>query len=130
MCRFERALANVLLKEDIPRVDHSREFKQRDDELQSLGAGERLFLGAWRRLKSHLSERQTWTGVVYLFLRFPTGIASFVLAVVLISVAGSLLGAPAYFWVDEGIELGVWQVDVLWEAIVLSIVGIPAVFMP
>jgi len=61
-------------------------------------------------------------------LDFPLGIGSFVMAVVLISVTGSLLGAPAYYWVDDGINLGIWQVDVLWEAIVLTLAGIPAVF--
>ena len=56
MCRFERVLANTLLKEDIPamfREDHSR---QSEGGGPSLGAEERLFIGAWRRLKSHLSS--------------------------------------------------------------------------
>ena len=34
-----------------------------------------------------------------------------------------------YYWVDEGIELGIWQVDVLWEALLLTLAGIPAVFV-
>ena len=76
-----------------------------------------------------MSDRLTWTGIFYLLLKFPTGIATFVIAVVLISVTGALLGAPAHYWVDDGIEFGIWQVDVLWEAIVLTIAGVPAVFV-
>ena len=45
------------------------------------------------------------------------------------SLRHALLGAPAYYWVDEGIDLGIWQVDVLWEAIILTLVGVPAVFV-
>ena len=71
----------------------------------------------------------TWTGIFYLLLKFPLGIASFVIAVVLISVTGSLLGAPEYYWVDEGIDVGIWQIDELWEAVILTLVGIPAVFV-
>lgn len=65
----------------------------------------------------------------YLLLRFPLGIATFVIAVVLISVTGALLGAPAYYWVDEGIDFGIWQVDKLWKAIILTLIGIAAVFV-
>ena len=86
-------------------------------------------VGARRRLKSHLSDRLTWTGMSYLLLRFPLGIATFVIAVVLISVTGALLGAPAYYWVDEGIDFGIWQVDKLWKAIILTLIGIAAVFV-
>jgi|TARA_Y100000031_G_scaffold153188_1_gene197893 hypothetical protein len=63
----------------------------------SLSGEERLFLGGWRRLKAHLSDRLTWTGMVYLFLKFPVGIATFTIAVTLMAVASSLLGAPAYY---------------------------------
>jgi hypothetical protein len=67
--------------------------------------------------------------MLYLFLKFPVGIATFTIAVTLVAVAGALLGAPAYYWVDEGIELGIWQVDALWEAIILTLVGIPTVIV-
>ena len=129
MCRFERLLVNALLKEDLPAVSREDRSRQSEGGSQRLGAEERLFIGAWRRLKSHLSDRLTWTGMFYLLLRFPMGIATFVIAVVLISVTGSLLGAPAYYWVDDGIDFGIWQVDELWEAIILTLIGIPAVFV-
>jgi len=126
ICQFERLLVNTLLKEEIPRIDRVHTSRQPES---SLGAEERLFIGAWRRLKAHLSDRLTWTGIFYLLLKGPIGTGSFVMAVVLISVTGSLLGAPAYYWVDEGIDFGIWQIDELWEAVILTIIGVPAVFV-
>ncbi len=126
MCEFERILAVSLLKEDIPRTIRGRSTVTDDKDLSSV---ERLFVGTWRRFKSHLADRLTWTGILYLFLKFPLGIASFVMAVTMISVTFALLGAPAYYWVGEGIELGIWQVDMLWEALILTLIGIPLVFV-
>ena len=39
------------------------------------------------------------------------------------------MGAPFYYWVDDGIEMGIWQVDVLWEALILALAGIAMVFI-
>ena len=126
MCEFERILAVKLLKEDIPRTISERSTVTVDESLSSV---ERLFVGAWRRLKAHLSDRLTWTGMLYLLRRFPVGIASFVVAVTLVSATVSLLGAPFYYWVGEGVGLGNWRVDVLWEALLLALAGIPTVFV-
>ena len=126
MCEFERILAVNLLKENIPRTIRANSTVTVDEHLSSV---ERLFVGAWRRLKAHLSDWLTWTGMLYLFLKFPVGIASFVVAVTLVSVTASLLGAPFYYWVGDGVELGIWQVDVLWEALLLALAGVPVVFI-
>jgi len=83
----------------------------------------------WPRLKSHLSNRMTWTGMFYLFLRFPLGIGTFVMAVTLISITFSLIGAPFYYWVDDGIDPAIWQVDVLWESLILTLAGLAMVFI-
>ena len=130
LCHLERLLAIGLLKEDIPamarRDDRS---EQLEDGRPNLGPEERLLIGAWRRLKAHLANRLTWTGMLYLFLKFPLGIASFVIVVVLIAFTGALLGAPFYYWVDDGIDMGIWQVDALWEALILTLIGIFATFI-
>ena len=124
---FDRILAVSLLKEDIPRTIRGRSIVTDDQNLSSV---ERLFLGTWRLFKSHLSDRLTWTGMLYLFIKFPLGTATFTIAVTLVTVTASLLSAPAYYWVGEGIELGsIWQVDVLWEALILTLAGIPMVFI-
>ena len=49
--------------------------------------------------------------------------------VFLVSFTVALLGAPFYFWVDDGIDMGIWQVDTLWEALILTVIGIPAAFI-
>ena len=124
LCQFERALAVMLLKEDIPPM-------AREDRSAGAGAGvsglsieERLFVSVWRRLKAHLANRLTWTGIVYLLLKFPAGIASFVVVVTLVSLTFAFVGAPLYYGVDDGIDLGVWQIDMLWEAAILSVAGV------
>ena len=130
LCQLERLLAIGLLKEDIPvmaRRDGSSE--QHEDGRSSLGPGERLFIAAWRRLKAHLADRLTWTGMLYLFLKFPLGIAS---SSSWCSWSLSPLRSwapPFYFWVDDGIDMGIWQVDTLWEALILTVIGIPAAFI-
>ena len=73
ICEFERILAVTLLKEEIPRTTRGRSTVT---DAQALSSVERFFVGAWRRLKSHLSERLTWTGMLYLLLKFPVGVAS------------------------------------------------------
>ena len=128
--QIERLLAIHLLNEDIPVIasgeDRSKRFEDGDS---GLGTEERLFIAAWRRLKSHVADRLTWTGILYLFLKFPLGIASFVVVVVLVAFTGALLGAPFYYWIDDGLDMGIWQVDLLWEAIILTLIGIPFAFI-
>lgn len=126
LCQLERLLAIGLLKEDIPAI-----ARRNDPEsgIPSLGAEERVLIGAWRRLKAHLADRLTWTGILYLFLKFQIGIASFVMVVTLTAVSFSLMGAPFYYWVDDGIDMGIWQIDTLWEALILTLIGVPAAFI-
>ncbi len=128
LSQLERILAIGLLHEDIPDIA-SREDRSKQLE-EGLGLEERVFISLWRRLKAHLSDRLTWTGIVYLFLKFPMGIASFVIVVTSVAVSVSFIGAPFYYSrIDEAIDLGFWQVDELWEALVLSLVGIVAAFV-
>ena len=65
----------------------------------------------------------TWTGIVYLFAKFPIGIASFVVTVVLLSVTFALISAPLHYWASE-INIGSWEVDTLGEAFVLLAIGV------
>ncbi len=126
MCEFERILAVALLKEDIPRTIRGRSVVTDDQNLSSV---ERLFIGTWRRFKTHLTNRLTWTGMLYLFLKFPLGIGSFVMVVVLVSFTGALLGAPLYYWVGDGIDAEIWRVDEVREALLLTIIAIPLAFI-
>ena len=139
MCEFERILAVSLLKEDIPQTIRERSTVTDDQNLSSV---ERFVVGTWRRFKSHLSDRLTWTGILYLFVKFPVGVASFTIAVTLVSSTLALLTAPILYLVGDisipawGLDnsfaemsIGRWDIDALWEALILTLIGIPLVFI-
>ena len=46
------------------------------------------------QLWTRLIDRNTWTGLIYLFVQFPIGLGMFVGLVVLSAVAGAFVGAP------------------------------------
>lgn len=104
---FERELANRLLKEEIPPIL----------QVDLLG------LTLLNKLKALLSNPVTWTGLLYLIVKFPIGVASFVLATLLLTGSGALLAAPIYYrW--SVINFGIWRVDSFGEAIILVPVGV------
>ncbi len=59
LCQFERLLTVGLLKENIPPVARKDASEQGEIRDPNLSSGERLFIGAWRRLKGHLTNRLT-----------------------------------------------------------------------
>lgn len=48
----------------------------------------------WARLLSWLTDRRTWTTLLYMVLKLPLGVASFVVFTTLLSIALALLAAP------------------------------------
>ena len=104
---FEREMAIRLLGEHIPPI-------LRDDLSDR---------SLWTRLKALLTNPVTWTRIVYLFAKFPIGIASFVVTVVLLSVTFALISAPLHYWATE-INVGSWEVDTLGEAFALLTIGV------
>lgn len=111
LCDFERMVAIAMLKEQIPPTSSQPKSG-----------------GWWPRLKARLINRRTWTGVLYLLLKFPVGTATFTIAVTLVSVTGALLTAPIYYsFVDMNWSL--WTIDTLWEASLLTLIGIPLLFI-
>ena len=147
--QFERVLAVRLLKEDIsPAAD---EHPDGPAEGANLSTAERRFIGAWRRSRAHLSDRLTWTGIVYLLLKFPLGTASFVVTVTLISISFALLATPVLYLVTDS-ALPAWtldlssiegpsgwdlslleellsfsgtDIDTFWESLVFTLAGVP-----
>ena len=81
-------------------------------------------LAGWR-LWERLGDPRLWMAQGYLLLRFGLGL---VIATVLIAVWGcalSLVAAPAYFWaVPDGVEVGLFNADTLWEAVAIVPVGV------
>jgi signal transduction histidine kinase len=108
---FERGLHRALLNTDIP-----------EPTTALLGEG-RL----WDRIKALLRDGTTWRTLAWLFIRFPAGIASFVILVTLGSVAAVFLASPLIIpldltrWninvQDDFIRIGDWvptEVDLWW----------------
>ncbi len=105
LAMFERTLAMLLLREDIPPMARAEETAA----------------SAWERFKAHLRNRVTWSSLLYLFLKFPVATAFFIFTVTVLSIAVALLITPLIysFW-DYPSWYGFWEVDTLGESLILS----------
>lgn len=79
----------------------------------------------WERAKAVLADSYTYRSFFWLLLRFPFGIAGFVIAVVGLSVSVSLLAAPIMLAFPESwqAEAGWWE-SVDWLLWTLPVLGI------
>jgi len=60
--------------------------------------------GFWKTIQMRLNDSFTWKSLVYLFIKFPLGIISFVILMTLLSISISLIGVPImYSLSDSGI---------------------------
>lgn len=76
-----------------------------------------------QRARAFVSNPVTWKGLGYLAVKFPLGLATFVLMVTALAVSGGLIASPLLY--DFGqVQLGVWQVDTLPEALGVSLLGL------
>jgi signal transduction histidine kinase len=90
--------------------------------------------GWWVRLRARLADPATWKDLTFLFLQFPFGLLSFIVATVVLGVAVGTLTLPFWYWaIPDGVEMGIVHVDTLAEALafvplgaLLVWVGIPA----
>lgn len=109
---FERELAVRLLGEAIPEP---RETALPGDE------------GAWAWYKSLAKSPVTWKGFLFLLLKFPLGMASWIFTILLLTIVASFIVAPAIWATGGEIDLGVWRTDTLVDTIYASVIGILAV---
>ena len=118
LAQLERTLSVSLLGASMPREQCER------------GQGV-----LWRRLVGQLRSDATWRELAYLLIRFPSGIASFVVAVTVVGAAGNALVEP--FLVAFGVpgnQIGGWHVHTVWQALLFVPLGIvllvvaPAIF--
>jgi hypothetical protein len=79
--------------------------------------------GAWARLKAILSDSLTWRGLVFLVVRFPLGLVTFVAVVTLGALVGALVTAPFTYRLAT-IDLGVREVTTLGGALACAAVGL------
>jgi signal transduction histidine kinase len=83
--------------------------------------------GWWDRLRARLGDPATWKDLTFLFLQFPFGLLSFIVALTVLSVGLSGLTLPLWYWaVPYGADWTVFQLidaDTLPEALAASAVG-------
>ena len=77
---------------------------------------------AW--LKDTLSNSVLWTGLVFLAVRFPLGLISWILAVLGISVSLGFMAAPLVVAFGGTVEFGIWNPDTPLEALPVTALGI------
>ncbi len=77
----------------------------------------------WPRVKALCGDPATWKSIAYLMIKFPFGVASFVVLVTAFSVSISLALAPLIYTVLP-LDFGIWQVSSETDAAVCSLVGV------
>jgi hypothetical protein len=105
---FERALANRLLGAGVPPI---RRQPLPDDELRT-----------W--LEDVFTSPVTWKSLVFLSLKFPLGLASWIAVVVGLSVVLAFLAAPIVFAAGGELYLGFWEPATLRESFLLIPFGL------
>lgn len=116
LASFERYMAIHLLKEDVPAMARS----------SSKGSD------LWSRFKAYFTNPVTWQSLVYLFVKFPLGIATFVILATLIALTLALLAMPfTYPFVAEfqvaiffNPGLPTWHIDSMNDALLCSLIGL------
>ncbi|MBE9474132.1 MAG: sensor domain-containing protein, partial [Chloroflexi bacterium] len=109
-------MAINLLKEDVPEM--TRPTSSSDD--------------LWMRFKEYFTNPVTWKSLLYLLMKFPLGIATFVILITLVSLTLAFLSMPftynsvAYFpaGISFGLGLPVWQIDSLSDALLCVVIGL------
>jgi signal transduction histidine kinase len=83
--------------------------------------------GWWDRLRARLADPATWKDLTFLFLQFPFGLLSFIVALTVLSVGLSGLTLPLWYWaVPDGADWTLFQlidVDTLPEALAAALLG-------
>ena len=72
--------------------------------------------------QSGLKSKVSWKAVLYLLLRFPLGIASFVVVITGFATSLALLATP-FLYESVPITVGVWRVEEMHEATFLAAIG-------
>lgn len=107
----ERLLSNTLLRTEIRPLPFGRE--------RGLG------WWSWARLKARLGNRYTWRSFAFLLVvRFPMGVAGFVVLAASLGTAIQLMLAPLQLAFDAEPQLGPWVLDTWAESAAASLLGI------
>lgn len=82
-------------------------------------------LSLWQKVKTFLTDPATWKGILFIILKFPIGIFSFVGLVTGIAVVFSMILSPIIIPFTS-INFGFWKVDTISESIGLCLLGLMA----
>ncbi|MDX2379749.1 MAG: sensor domain-containing protein [Acidimicrobiia bacterium] len=85
--------------------------------------------GLWTHFKNFMGHTPTWKGIGFLLLRFPAGIATFTIAVTLVSVSLAMTFAPVYMWTSDNLTWGSITFDPFWWSFLLVPIGVVLVFV-
>ena len=104
---------------------------QRDPQPVPAGAAP---AAAGRACAPRLADPATWKDLTFLLLQFPFGLVSFIVTGVVLGVGLQALTLPLWYWaIPDGVNVGFFRVDQLWEALalvplgaVVLLLGIPA----
>ncbi len=86
----------------------------------------------WTRFKGFFANPVTWKSMIYLFLKFPLGIATFVILIALVSLTLATLIAPITYkflpdyqaGISFGSGLPAWHIDSMYEALIGMLLGL------
>jgi len=106
LAAFERQQAIVLLDAKVPPMRGAHQT------YEDFG----------QQLKSFLTNPVTWKAPLFLLLKFPLGVMSFVVMLTSLCLGFALLLAPIYYYWSPP-EMGLWTIDSLPEALVASLMG-------
>jgi hypothetical protein len=108
---FERVLANALLGADVPSPGHTATEE-----------------GGWPWVKSVLGNPVTWKGLVFQLLKFPLGLASWIVTIVVLALVLGFIAAPVAIPFGGTIQMDPWWVvDTQREAWIATAIGLTAV---
>lgn len=111
---LERVLSNVLLQTRIRPLPFGTE---------------RTEPWPWRRLKARFTNSYTWRSLAFLLLvRFPLGIAGFVVATTVIGTVFNCLTAPVGVALGSNSEFFTWNIDSALEASLAFGAGLVLIF--
>jgi hypothetical protein len=83
------------------------------------------------RVINTLRDPQVWRDLAWLITHSILGFAFGVAAVTLVAVVGSFATLPLWYWAipDPGVQMGLWTVDTLPEALITAFLAIPAAWI-
>jgi signal transduction histidine kinase len=89
--------------------------------------------GWWERLRARLADPATWKDLTFLFLQFPFGLLSFIVATTVLSVGIGNLALPLWYWaIPDAADwalFGLIEVDSLPEAFAVAPLGALAIWV-